>query len=291
MLTPELETRSFYNWVLMEASISSSSYIPIFFPAFIAMYLFGYFVVFSRWSLKCRPEASSCFISLLHGTPAAFMATFAIDSQSQPGFVSPTAYFQKLISLFRDIITIDFQSQAGFGSPNTNFRNLILDFSMSYFLADLVHYIVFFPNDLLFIGHHLATLFVFFTCRYLVSHGAFAILVLLVLAEVTSFCQNMWTLANTRKADSPTAAKVYNLFYLPFNVLYTLVRGIFGPLFVYKMGVYYLSGVADDVIPRWIYLSWIVVVALAILASVLWILNLWIEFFQESTRKAAKKAR
>eukprot|EP00268_Persea_americana_P023285 TRINITY_DN22939_c0_g1_i1.p1 TRINITY_DN22939_c0_g1~~TRINITY_DN22939_c0_g1_i1.p1 ORF type:complete len:276 (-),score=25.25 TRINITY_DN22939_c0_g1_i1:1785-2612(-) len=275
----------------MEPTISAGSYIPIFFPAFIAMYLFGYFVVFSRWSLKHRPEASSCFISLLHGTPAAIMATFAIDPHSQPGFVSFTAYFQNLISLFHDIITVDFHSDPGFGSHNTNIQNLILDFSMSYFLVDLIHYIIFFPSDLLFIGHHLATLFVFFTCRYLVSHGAFALLVLLVLAEVTSFCQNMWTLANSRRADSPTAVKVYNFFYLPFFVLYTIVRGFLGPLFVYKMGVYYLSGVADDIIPRWISLSWIVVVAFAILGSLMWILNLWMELYRERIGRMEKKTR
>ncbi|KAK9986889.1 hypothetical protein SO802_031840 [Lithocarpus litseifolius] len=74
---------------------------------------------------------------------------------------------------------------------------------------DLFHYLAFCPGDLLFIGHHLATLFVFVTCRYLVSHGACAILALLVLAELTNACQNAWTLARARRDDVVLAAKLY----------------------------------------------------------------------------------
>lgn len=127
------------------------------------------------------------------------------------------------------------------------------------------------------------------TCRYIVHHGAYAILSLLVLAEVTSFCQNTWTLANARKGDSSFAAKVFASLSLPFYVLYSVVRGFLGPIFVYQMGVFYLSGVADDVIPRWV--SWIVVVVIAICVSVLWILNLWTELFRERSGKIDRKLR
>lgn len=183
------------------------------------------------------------------------------------------------------------QSQPGFTSPNTNFQNLILDFSTSYFLVDLLHYINFFPSDFLFIAHHLATLFVILTCRYLVSHGAFAILVLLVLAEVTSACQNTWTLANVRRGDVPAAAKLYEFLSPPFYAFYTLVRGFAGPVFLYRMGVFYISGEADNVIPRWVSLSWLVVVGAAILASILWVLNLWVELYKQRMAKGEKKAR
>jgi hypothetical protein len=50
-----------------------------------------------------------------------------------------------------------------------------------------IHYLAFLPGDVLFIAHHLATLFVFLTCCHLVRHSAYA---LLVLAEVTSLLQN-----------------------------------------------------------------------------------------------------
>ncbi|OVA17561.1 Bromodomain [Macleaya cordata] len=141
----------------------------------------AYLGVFRNWSPKHRPEASSCFISFAHGTPAVLLSTFAIATHSQRGFAA----------------------------LNTDFQNMVLDFSIAYFLMDLLHYLIFFPSDILFIGHHLATLFVFVTCRYLVFHGAFAILILLILAE---------------------------------------------------MGAYYLSGEADNVIPRWVWVSWMVVV-------------------------------
>ena len=57
------------------------------------------------------------------------------------------------------------------------------------------------------------------------------------------------------------------------------------------MGVFYLSGVADDVIPRWVWVSWIVVVVIAICVSVLWILNLWTDLFRERSGKIDKKLR
>ncbi|XP_068665962.1 TLC domain-containing protein At5g14285-like [Aristolochia californica] len=248
----------------METETLTSSFLPIIFPAFIAVYLFAYFVVFRNWSPKLRPVASSCLISLAHGTPAAVMAYLSISDPYQ----------------------------SGFASPNSIFQNLVLDFSISYFLVDLLHYLVFFPSDVLFIGHHLATLFVFATCRYLVFHGAFAILVLLMLAEITSFCQNTWTLANARKDDLPAAAKLYAMLSPPFYVFYTMVRGVAGPYFVYKMGMFYWSGEADYVIPRWLWISWIAVVITAISLSILWISNLWLELFRErSARMEQKKKR
>ncbi|KAJ0976974.1 hypothetical protein J5N97_012448 [Dioscorea zingiberensis] len=213
--------------------------------------------------MKHRLEATSCFISLFHGTPAVFLAVFAI--QTQPSW--------------------------GFAYPNTNFDNLVLDFSIAYFTVDLLHYLILIPGDYLFIAHHLATLFVFVTCRYLVLHGAFALLVLLVLAEVTSLCQNIWTLAGLRKSELPNAAKLYKFLSLPFYALYTLMRAFAGPLFFYKMSAYYLSGKANDVIPNWVSVSWIIVVGGAIGVSILWILNRWIELHKEKFGNSEKKDR
>ncbi|PIA51344.1 hypothetical protein AQUCO_01100281v1 [Aquilegia coerulea] len=241
----------------MESLISSVPNLPIFFLGFMIIYVIAYFGVFRNWSPKLRPEASSCLISYAHGTPAVFLASFAIAAQAQ----------------------------SGFAAQNTDFQNTVLDYSIGYFLTDLLHYLYFYPSDILFIMHHLATLFVFITCRYLVLHGAFAILVLLILAEVTSFCQNTWTLASARRMDVPIAAKLYELMSPPFYVFYTVVRGFAGPMFVYQMGVFYLSGKADDVIPRWISVSWIVVVVVAISVSIMWIANLWAELYRESTKR------
>lgn len=249
----------------MEAPILISS-IPnlfSFFTFFLIIYLVAYFIIFRSWKPKLRPEASSCAISLLHGTPAVFFA---------------------VTSLLAD-------PDRDFHSPNTPLQNLVLDYSISYFLMDLTHYLIFYPSDVLFIGHHLATLFVFVTCRYVVYHGAYAILVLLILAEVTSFIQNTWTLANARKSDVEFAAKVYALLSPPFYVLYSLVRGIAGPYFVYRMFTYYFSGAANNVIPRWIWISWVFVVVTAISVSILWISNLWVELYRERSREHESKVR
>ncbi|GMN42681.1 hypothetical protein TIFTF001_011908 [Ficus carica] len=239
---------------------TQKSYLPVFLFMFAAIYILARFVVFRTWSPKTRPEASSCLISLAHGTPAVVLAVGAVLSEN-----------------------------IGFASPNTAAQNLVLDYSIAYFLTDLLHYLVFFPSDVLFIGHHLATLFVFLTCRHVVSHGAFAVLSLLILAELTSSCQNAWTLAGARRSDVVFAAKLHRLLSPPFYALYSLVRGFAGPYFLYQMAAFYLSGAADTVIPRWVWVSWIVVVFTAISVSILWITNLWVELYRERTGKLEKK--
>ncbi|PON88711.1 hypothetical protein TorRG33x02_154170 [Trema orientale] len=95
-----------------------------------------------------------------------------------------------------------------------------------------LHYIIFFTGDLFFIGHHLANLFIFVTCWYLISHGTFSILFLLILAEVTSFYQNMWMLANARRGNVEFAAKVYDLLSPPFYALYLVACGFMRPYFI-----------------------------------------------------------
>ncbi|GMH01520.1 hypothetical protein Nepgr_003359 [Nepenthes gracilis] len=150
---------------------------------------------------------------------------------------------------------------------------------------DLIHYLVFIPNEVLFIVHHIATLFVLITCRYLVNHGAFPMLVLLILAEITSACQNVWTIAGFRRSDVPAAAKLYESLSPFFYVLYSIARGILAPMFVYKLVVFYLSGGGDGVIPMWAWVSWIIVISSGILVSLVWILNLWIALFRERSKQ------
>ncbi|KAL6552912.1 hypothetical protein OROGR_006754 [Orobanche gracilis] len=245
----------------LESSMPIANPLSLFFTLYFILYLVAYFILFRTWARNLRPEASSCVISLAHGTPAVFLACFAI--LSDPAW--------------------------DFHSPNTPLQNLVLDYSIAYFLMDLVHYLVFNPTDVLFICHHLATLFVFVTCRYMVYHGAFAILVLLTLAEATSLCQNVWTLACARRSDLKSAARVYDVLSPSFYALYSVVRGFLGPYFVYRMLAFYLSGAADSVIPKWVWISWVFVVVVAISVSILWISNLWIKFFRERGMKAGKK--
>lgn len=242
--------------------ISDGSWFPIFFPMFCIIYIIGCFGVFRNWGPKHRPDASSCFISLFHGTPAVFLGVAAILNEPIRGF-------------------------AAINSP---FQNLVLDFSISYFTVDLLHYVVLIPEDYLFIAHHVATLFVFVTCRYVVLHGSFSILVLLVLAEVTSACQNVWTLAGLKRSELAFAANVYRFLSPPFYVLYTIMRGVIGPWFFFKMSGFYLSGRASGLIPTWVAVSWIVVVGGAISVSILWISNRWMELYREHKGGLNKKA-
>ncbi|KAM6589564.1 hypothetical protein CsatA_012169 [Cannabis sativa] len=218
-----------------------------FFTIFLLIYLIAYFVLCHSWGPKNIAEATSCVISLAHGTPAVLLALNALTKSHMP--------------------------LSSFASPNTNSQNIVLDYSIAYFLVDLIHYIVFFPTDILFISHHLATLYVFMTCRFVVHHGASALLVLLVLAEATSLCQNVWSLACLKKVDAPAALKLV----------------VLGPLFVLKMVVFYLSGAADTSTPKWAWISWMVVISTAIFVSILWILNHWIEWFRE--RRLVQKVK
>ncbi|GKV07901.1 hypothetical protein SLEP1_g19604 [Rubroshorea leprosula] len=244
----------------MESSQSIPN-LPLFFSMFFFIYLMAYFLVFRNWSPKIRPEACSCLISIFHGTPAVFLATHAILSDPHRGFAS----------------------------PNTKTQALVIDYSIAYFLMDLLHYIVFYPRDVIFIGHHSATLFVFLTCRHLVFHGACAILSLLILAEVTSACQNAWTLASERRYDNEFAAKVYDFLSPYFYAFYTVVRGFLAPLFVSRMGAFYASGGADTVIPKWVWISWLLVVIMAISVSILWVSNLCLQLYGERKGKLQKK--
>lgn len=238
------------------------------FPSFLAMYAAiycaGQLVLFRRWAPRQRLDGTSCLISLFHGTPAALAAAAALLAMPA--------------------------GARSFAAPNARLHDHVLDYSVAYFAMDLLHYLAFLPGDALFIAHHLATLFVFITCRYLVRHGAYALLVLLLLAEVTSLLQNAWTLAGIWRDQSPAAARAYAAICPPFYALYSIVRGVAGPLFLLKMAAFYLSGQALDVIPWWVRISWVVVVGIAITVSNLWIWNLWKELFRERSQAMMAKA-
>ncbi|KAL1193566.1 TLC domain-containing protein [Cardamine amara subsp. amara] len=247
-------------------TFTSSRDLPLFFSIFIFVYLIGYLFIFRRWSPESRPLASSCLMSLLHGVAAVVLSTRALVSNPNRGF----------------------------SSPNNQSQNSVLDFSSAYFFADLLHLSVF-PSpaggDSLFAAHHAAVLFVFLTCRYLVAHGACALLALLIIAEATSVCQNSWTLADARGPDAPLAVSVHRFVTLPFYASYSVCRCVLAPLLIFKMTWFYVSGGADDVIPRWVWVSWTVVIFTAVTVSILWIWNLWVLFFQEKYSKFAKKMK
>ncbi|CAN6910641.1 unnamed protein product [Brassica oleracea] len=229
---------------------SSPANLPSFLLLFVTVYLVGYFLIFRSW--KSSHLGASCLMSLFHGTPAVVLASHAL-------LITPRAV----------------------ASPNTAVESSVLDFSMAYFTIDLLHYLIFLPSDFLFILHHIATLYVFATCRFAVGHGAHALLLLLVLAEATSACQNVWTIAGYRKNDVVLARRVRELLSPPFYLFYTVVRGLAGPVALYDMASFYGSGAAEGAIPRWAWISWLVVIGSAIVLSVLWVLRNWVDWFRE----------
>ncbi|CAA7046548.1 unnamed protein product [Microthlaspi erraticum] len=263
-----IDFKSFKIFAILVMEIITNSFkdLPFFFLIFVFVYLLGYLFVFRRWSPESRPLASSCLISLLHGVSAVFLANYVIISDPNRGFAS----------------------------RNTQSQNVVLDFSSAYFFADLLH-LAAFPSpaggDALFAAHHAAVLFVFLTCRYLVAHGACALLALLVIAEATSACQNSWTLAAARGPDAPVAVRLHRFVTLPFYASYSVCRCVLAPLYIVKMTWFYVSGGAGDVIPRWVWMSWTVVIVIAATVSILWIWNLWALFFQERYSKIAKKVK
>ncbi|KAL9226297.1 hypothetical protein vseg_002127 [Gypsophila vaccaria] len=255
----------------MEDMISQSSYInnlklPHFLTFFTLIYIISH-KIFQNWCPKLKYEACSCFLSLFHGTPSVILSIYGLIPM---------------------IITQNPKNPNLFVSKNTQFQALVLEFSSGYFTIDLLHYLVFKPNDVIFIAHHLATLFVLLTCRFIVECGCFPILVILVIAEVTSGCQNVWSLSRLRKHDCVFAREVYEFLVLKFYVFYSVVRGVFAPLFVVKMCVVYASGVADGVIPTWVWCSWLLLTVSGVLASLLWILNHWVVYFKEEMGKEQK---
>lgn len=99
---------------------------------FSVVYFFGYFIIFKDWKEKVRCDASSCIMSLAHGTPATILSIYSMLQYSHTSFQN-----------------------------HSPFQEMILEYSIAYFLADLLHYLVFYPTDVLFIAHRLATLCLF----------------------------------------------------------------------------------------------------------------------------------
>eukprot|EP00245_Coleochaete_scutata_P010119 TRINITY_DN3495_c0_g1_i1.p1 TRINITY_DN3495_c0_g1~~TRINITY_DN3495_c0_g1_i1.p1 ORF type:complete len:251 (-),score=21.89 TRINITY_DN3495_c0_g1_i1:1209-1961(-) len=229
---------------------------------FVLVYTFSYFTIFRSWKGKNRFEAASCMISLLHSTTTATLSS-------------------------RDFFELPWK----LGATNTVYQNTTLDFSTAYFAVDMLHFLLFVPNDYLFMAHHIATSTYMLTCRHY-NHGAMSVMTLLFLGEVTSPLQNIWTLARMAKDESPFARTLYIWLSPFFTVFFTLIRGCLGPYILYELGSFYLTGGADGVIPRPLAWAWMLKVTIAVSGSGLWVYKLWrglIKFYSNSAKgKPAK---
>ncbi|KAL5186794.1 TLC domain-containing protein [Glycine soja] len=209
---------------------------------------------------------SSYFISIFHGTLVVLLSFAAIFSASDRGF----------------------------SAANMKFQNIVLDLNAAYFAVDLLHLVAFFngAGDLPFVLHQLATLVVLLTCRHATVHGVVTVLALLALAEATSALQNAWALGCARRrSDSSSvharvAERACDAVSVSFYGMYSVVRGLLRPYVVFRM-VFYSRGGAEGAIATWIWVSWVVVVSMAIA----WVSNLWIEVQRERSRKVEQKIR
>ncbi|XP_024392051.1 TLC domain-containing protein At5g14285 [Physcomitrium patens] len=230
---------------------------------FTAVYFYGYFFVFHKlWKGRARYDAASCGISLAHGTVVAALACYGICSQEW---------------------VLD--------APNTYFQDKIMEYSMAYFIVDLLNYFIAAPDDYLFIGHHIATLTYMISCRYFVRHGAVSVMCLIAAGELTSPVQNIWTLSRMAREDSPTAKKIYTNLSPFFTLFFTIVRGGFGPYLTWTLGKFYLGGHADKVMPRWLAYCWMFKVAFAIFGSMVWVYKLWVGLIKFYSKKGSSSRR
>lgn len=189
-------------------------------------------------------------------------------------------------------------SDRGFSAANMKFQNIVLDFNAAYFVVDLLHLVAFFngAGDLPFVLHQLATLVVLLTCRHATVHGVVTVLALLALAEATSALQNAWALGCARRrSDSSSvharvAERACDAVSVSFYGMYSVVQGLLRPYVVFRM-VFYSRGGAEGAIATWIWVSWVVVVSMAIAGSVAWVSNLWVEVYRERSRKVEEKIR
>lgn len=231
-------------------------------PMFVFVYLIAYYRLFSGWKQKARFEAASCSMSMIHGTVTTILSA---------------------LEFFRNPWKLD--------APNTPIQNVVMEFSMAYFLVDLLHYILFVPEDVKFILHHLATSIYMMSCRYYTKHGALSVMALMGLGEVTTPLQSIWTVARLGRDDSYLAKRIYESTSLLFTIFFTITRGITAPILAWKLFEFYLSNQAKDVIPFWLAASWMAMVSVGLAGSIMWVYSLWVGLRRFNARKKVAAAK
>ncbi|KAI5055568.1 hypothetical protein GOP47_0029089 [Adiantum capillus-veneris] len=224
----------------MDSFLQSFS-LPASIPLFIAIYAVGYFSLFPQWKYKARFEAASCSMSLVHGAISFTLAAY-------------------------NLLHVPWQLDA----PNSPHQNSLMDFSIAYFLVDLLHYVLFVPEDYKFIFHHVATSIYMLTCKYYVGHGAVSVMALMAVGEITTPLQSVWTIARLGRVISPRAKRIYESASLPFTILFTVARGIVGPILTWKLCKFYLLNEGRQVIPFWLAALWMGMVVIGMAGSVMW---------------------
>lgn len=135
----------------MQLSLAEEGWFVIpFFFTFLSLYLFGYFIFFQDRTPQIRVTYSSVLICVFHFLTATILGVIAFFSDTNRGL----------------------------SAANTTLQNIVLDFSIAYFITDLLHFVVFLPSYVHYFAHQLAMLFFVFTCRFMIGNGAVSVFVL-----------------------------------------------------------------------------------------------------------------
>ncbi|KAH7414883.1 hypothetical protein KP509_14G016000, partial [Ceratopteris richardii] len=229
---------------------------------FTGLYLLGYWVVFARrWPRGAvdRFKAASCCMSILHGTSTSIymLNLFYTDKQQDGGGENSS--------------TMKFWLASRLGAANTRFEEAIMEYSTAYFLVDLVHYLLFVPNQPLFVLHHVFTSSYMLSCRFYTGHGAFSTIILFVVGESTSFLQNVWTISLLTHS-----AKLFNLLNVPFLIMFSIFPGVLTPWATWQLCLYFLfSREASAVVPFPLAHYWMWSVFMGISGSLYWVSTHW----------------
>ncbi|GBG63646.1 hypothetical protein CBR_g38957 [Chara braunii] len=168
-----------------------------------------------------------------------------------------------------------------------------MQFSLAYFIVDMLHLLVGTPDDWLYIFHHIMTSSYMMSCWLYTKHGAISVMLLIAAGEATSPCLNTWTLARIARTESRFAARLYSAMSPFFTVYFTLIRAGIGPWLVWKLGSFYVPGYGDAVIPRWLAVSWVVLTVGAVGGSMVWVYQLWrglIKFYRRKLVTPTKES-
>ncbi|MCO5575834.1 hypothetical protein L7F22_029639 [Adiantum nelumboides] len=238
---------------------------------FAGIYILGYCIIFARRWPRGAPErykAASCCMSIVHGPSTSLAATLYMIRLFYMERQHPSAYPHDRNSWLNSHL----------GASNTPFEEAIMEFSIAYFLIDLLHYVLFVPNQPLFIIHHIFTTSYMLSCRFYTRHGGFSTIVLFAVAECTSWLQNLWTIASLTKSTA-----LFNKLNIPFLTMFTIFRGIVTPWATWQLCQYYLFSLqALAVVPNWLALYWMCSVFMGIVGSLYWVAAHWAKLIAKS---------
>ena len=114
---------------------------------------------------------------------------------------------------------------------NTPMQSALLQYSLSYLIADSFYYLLFESSNYLFMAHHILAGTYLFACLRLGVGGISAIFVFFV-GEITSPLFNIFNVAKELKNDHPLAARILEYVSPVFTFSFVVVRSLISPVLI-----------------------------------------------------------